>query len=133
MARHSFRGLRNDFQYGPPPSRVDGRNRPISGICHQNGETVGCSHRQSEAGLTGYEGVAFTQVARVFGYNYFVGMDLSNCREVGCIRPVRTEAGAEAMLQPRDLLEHLCAIHVSDVEAKQPSLYPLLTELPQRY
>jgi len=122
LIRHRLNGLRNDLEKGPAPACMDGSHGPITNVSHQDGQAISRTDGQGDPRLIRNEGIPLAQAASPIGNQYFVGVNLLDRCKIGRIRPVRAQPGAEAMLQPRDVIERLRSVHIFPIEAKQPSL-----------
>ncbi len=122
LLRHGLDRLWKNPLDCPSPTRMDRRDSPVFCIRHQDGQTIGGADRQRDAWLIGDDRIAFSHQTRGFSVQNFVGMNLPEDGKVRSIRPVGAELCAKAVLEPGDLFEHLRAVDVSAVEAKQLSL-----------
>lgn len=102
---------------------MNGRDRPILTVRHEDRQTIGGADRERNPRTVGDESVAFCKATGVLRNNDYVRVYLANTGEIAGVRPSGTDPSAEAMLQPRQIVERLRVVNIPAVERKQPSVY----------
>lgn len=100
---------------------MNGGDRTVSRIDHQDRETVGGSNRKAEARAVRNQGVAFACRTGGFHSQNPIGMDLLDGREISRVGPIGTEASAKSVIEPGKLLQRFGAVDMAGIEAKQTS------------
>jgi len=115
---HRLHGFWCDLMRHSSPAGVNGGNRAISRVGHQNRQAIGRADSQQNARPVRNERIAFAQTTAVIGFHDPIGVDLLERGKPRLVGP-GGESRAELMFEPRKFFKVRGPVKVPAVETKQ--------------
>jgi len=121
--RHGLYRFGNDAQGRASPAGMNGGDSAMGRVGHEDRQAIGGTDRECDPWMVSDESIAFRKAAGMLRGHDFIRVYLANAGQVSCVRPTGAGAGAEAMFQPRQVVERRCAVDVAAVKGKQSLVY----------